>query len=71
MRKVIEFAQFKIRWWRWFLFPPNPTVMELSGFDEYTRDILQERWRKSEPSRLVFERTHQRSAGGAGPTPKS
>jgi hypothetical protein len=51
MREAAEFLRFKIRWWRWFLFPPNPTVMELSGFDEYTRDVLRERWRKDEPIR--------------------
>jgi hypothetical protein len=50
MGKAVAVIKFKIRWWRWFLFPPNQTVMELSGFDDYTHDILLERWRDNEPS---------------------
>jgi hypothetical protein len=49
MWRLVEVLRFKLRWWRWFLNPPNKTVMDLSGFDHATREILRERWRNREP----------------------
>jgi hypothetical protein len=52
MHRATQTLFFKFRWWRWFLARPNDSAMDFYGFDQYTRDILQQRWRTSEPKML-------------------
>jgi hypothetical protein len=49
MHRATQTLFFKFRWWRWFLAKPNDSAMDFYGFDQPTRDILEQRWRTSEP----------------------